>query len=182
MYSLSRRASLCALLLLSVIACSRSADQDAFQAELTWVEFATATIAEYYARNPESAVNAGLHEYDGQMRDMSLAANDDYVRWLRQKQDALQAYGDLRGADAFERDYLSAALASEVFDYETSGFIRNNPIFYAGHLGTSVYLDREYAPHGWPWRAGATAGGRRRSRRCCLCRRSLRRRCSPAGS
>lgn len=144
MYSLHLRASLLALLLI-LVSCSRSTDHEAPGAELTWAEFATATISEYYARNPESAVDAGLHEYDGQMRDMSLAANDEYVAWLKQKQDAMKAYAGLEGVEAFERDYLASAFAGEVFDYETSGFIRNNPIFYMRHVGTSAYLDREYA-------------------------------------
>lgn len=141
-----RHAALAALLACGLAACSQKTGEAPAAPVISWEEFSTATIAEYYARNPESAVSAGLHEYDGQMRDLSLAANDDYVRWLKGKLEALQSYGDLEGIEAFERDYLASALSGEVFDYETSGFIRNNPIFYAGQLGTSVYLDREYAP------------------------------------
>jgi hypothetical protein len=135
-----------AFLVTAAAGCSRSDDTPASAPELSWAEFSTATIAEYYARNPESAVNAGLHEYDGQMRNMSIAANEDYVTWLMQKQELLQSYVDLTGIEAFERDYMAATFAGEVFDYRTSGFMRNNPIFYSQHIGTSVYLDREYAP------------------------------------
>ncbi|MEQ9562732.1 MAG: DUF885 domain-containing protein [Woeseiaceae bacterium] len=146
MNTLVRGGLLVALLVAAAVGCSRTEDTAESAPAISWAEFSAATIAEYYARNPESAVNAGLHEYDGQMRDMSIAANEDYVSWLMQKQEALQSYADLKGIEAFERDYLDAAFAGEVFDYKTSGFMRNNPIFYSGHIGTSVYTDREYAP------------------------------------
>ncbi len=41
-----------------------------------WEAFAANTIAEYYSRNPELAVDVGLHEYDGRMSDFSLEAAD----------------------------------------------------------------------------------------------------------
>lgn len=126
--------------------CSRPADEAVTEARPAWAEFAAATIAEYYRRNPETAVNAGLHEYDGSMRDLSLAANAEYLDWLEQARGNMQAYEGLEGVEEFERQYLMAALAGEIFDYGTSGFIRSNPIFYTGHIGTSVYTDRDYAP------------------------------------
>ena len=141
-----RIASLTVLAAGAIAGCSRATDEPAKSAQQPWAEFANVTIAEYYRRNPESAVNAGLHEYDGRMRDMSLAANDAYVSWLRQTREAVRAYDGLKGSQAFERNYVLAAIDGEVFDYETSGFIRSNPIFYSRHLGTSVYTDREYAP------------------------------------
>jgi hypothetical protein len=142
MNTLIRSGLLVAFLVTAAVGCSRIDDTPASAPELSWAEFSTATIVQYYARNPESAVNAGLHEYDGQMRNMSIAANEEYVTWLMQTQEALQSYVDLKGTEAFERDYLAAAFAGEVFDYQTSGFMRNNPIFYSRHIGTSVYLDR----------------------------------------
>ena len=53
-------------------------------ARLSWEEFAAATVAEYYDRNPETAVDAGLHEYDGQMEDFSKEALQAYGEWLDQ--------------------------------------------------------------------------------------------------
>jgi hypothetical protein len=46
-----------------------------------WEAFAANTITEYYGRNPELAVSVGLHEYDGQMSDFSLAAAEEYASW-----------------------------------------------------------------------------------------------------
>jgi hypothetical protein len=146
MHYLARTAALSLLLIVFTSACTRSTEHDEAVTRPTWAEFAKATVAEYYRRNPERAVDAGLHEYDGQVRDMSIAANDAYVGWLRETRDAVLTYQDLSGIEAFERDYLLSAVNGEIFDYQTSGFIRNNPIFYASHIGTSVYTDREYAP------------------------------------
>jgi uncharacterized protein (DUF885 family) len=141
-----RTLALGSLLIIVAGACTRSAQEAVTSPAVPWAEFANATIAEYYRRNPETAVNAGLHEYDGQMSDMSIDANAEYVRWLRQTRGTVQAYGKLDGIDAFERDYLLSAIDGEIFDNATSGFMRNNPIFYANRIGTSVYTDREYAP------------------------------------
>jgi hypothetical protein len=140
-----RNAALTVLLIASVAGCTRPADEMAADTRPSWAEFANTTIAEYYRRNPETAVNAGLHEYDGRMRDLSIAANEEYLAWLRQTEDEIEAYAGLKGIEEFERQYLLTAIAGETFDYGTSGFIRSNPIFYTGHIGTSVYLDREYA-------------------------------------
>ena len=61
---------------------------------------------------------------------------------------AAEAYDDLEGIEAFERDYLLQALQGDRFDSADSGFLRNNPVSYMGKLGFGVYVDREYAPPG----------------------------------
>ena len=66
---------LAALLVLSFggfAACSQSDDSTVAEVvKAPWAEFAARTVAEYYRRNPERGVNAGLHQYDGQIRDLS---------------------------------------------------------------------------------------------------------------
>jgi hypothetical protein len=111
-----------------------------------WAEFAAATVHEYYSNNPENAVDAGLHQYDGQASDLSLAAIEEYTVWLDSVVEAASAYDDLEGIEAFERDYLTQALRGDIWYLRESGFLRNNPVFYAGALSFSVYVDREYAP------------------------------------
>ena len=111
-----------------------------------WAEFAATVIDDYYARNPETAVDAGLHQYDGQMSDLSMAAVDEYAAWLDAVLAEAATYADLEGIEAFERDYLSTALQGELFWIRESGFLTSNPLAYAGAIGISVYVDREYAP------------------------------------
>ena len=111
-----------------------------------WAEFAATVIDEYYARNPETAVDAGLHEYDGQISDLGMEAVDQYASWLDSVLAEAASYTDLDGIEAFERDYLSTAFEGELFWIRDSGFLTSNPLTYAGAIGISVYVDREYAP------------------------------------
>ena len=137
-----------ALIALLVLACSK---QDETQSAATtaakpsWAEFAAATVAEYYERNPESAVDAGLHQYDGQMSDNSKAAQAATVEWLDQVIADATAYSELEGIEAFERDYLLTEMRGELFWLRDSDYMTKNPLSYI-QFGVSVYVDREYAP------------------------------------
>jgi len=133
---------------LALVACSGSQDETALseEARQPWAEFAAETVDEYYSNNPENAVDAGLHEYDGQASDYSLAAVDEYTAWLDSVIDAASAYDDLEGIEGFERDYLVQALRGERWFLRDSGFLRNNPVVYSFSLSFSVYVDRDYAP------------------------------------
>jgi hypothetical protein len=112
----------------------------------TWQAFAASTIAAYYAANPEAAVYAGLHDYDGQMSDVSLAANEKYAQWIDSVLADARSYETLTGIEAFERDYLTTALQGELFWVRDSGFAGNNPVWYANGISADIYIDREYAP------------------------------------
>jgi len=138
--------TLLALLVLS--ACSGESEPPAppNTEKLPWSEFAANTIAEYYAANPETAVSAGLHRYDGQISDNSLAAAEEYAQWIDTVLRGALSYDELRGIEAFERDYLTTALQGEQFWIRESGFLTNNPVAYSFGLGMSIYVDREYAP------------------------------------
>ena len=80
-----------------------------------WAEVAATFVGEYYRRNPQVAVDAGLHQYDGQASDLSLAAFQEYATWLENTRADISAYTGLEGIEAFERDYLLAALQSRLF-------------------------------------------------------------------
>lgn len=135
------------LVLLTLAACGGGQEETATtEAQRPWAEFAAATVDAYYAQNPENAVYQGLHEYDGQASDYSLEAINEYVGWLDDTIAAADAYDELEGMAAFERDYLTQALRGERWFLSESGFLRNNPIIYANSLAFSVYVDREYAP------------------------------------
>ncbi|MGI9222386.1 MAG: DUF885 domain-containing protein [Woeseiaceae bacterium] len=111
----------------------------------SWEAFAAATVAEYYALSPETAVNAGLHEYDGGMTDKSAAGHAAKAVWLDQTIAAAMAYDELEGIEAFERDYLLNAFRGQLFWLRDSGRVSNDPLYYVS-FGVSVYVDREYAP------------------------------------
>ena len=74
---------------------------------------------------------AGLHEYDGLMSDVSLAAQEDYATWIDGVVAEANTYRELDGIEAFERDYLVLALEGERFWIRDSGFMTKNPVSYA---------------------------------------------------
>jgi hypothetical protein len=143
-------AKVAALLLLTItglVACSQTEDVAVNETERApWAEFAATTVAEYYKNNPERAVSAGLHQYDGQISDLSPDTVADYVAWARRTRSEAEAYDNLGGMEAFERDYLVNKMDEQVFQGETSTYLSRSPAAYVNRLGFSVYLDREYAP------------------------------------
>ncbi|MGI9224587.1 MAG: hypothetical protein ACR2QX_08945, partial [Woeseiaceae bacterium] len=112
-----RKALLC-VASLALAACGGSDDQVTevvAEQPVPWAEFVATTIEEYYRRNPEQAVDAGLHQYDGKASDWSLASMQEYASWLRATMDDASSYDDLEGVEAFERDYLVQAFGSLAF-------------------------------------------------------------------
>jgi len=144
-----RKIFVLALITLSLAACN-SSDQQASapvaDAKQPWAEFAVHVIADYYRQNPNSAVDAGLHDYDGQFPDVSAEALNAYADWLYSTVKAASAYTDLDGIEAFEREYLITELKGQLFWLRESEFQTSNPLFYASRISLSVYVDREYAP------------------------------------
>lgn len=136
-----------ALIALLILGCSK---QDEGQPEATtaakpsWAEFAATAVAEYYERNPEAAVDAGLHQYDGQMSDNSKAGLAAMADWLDQVIVDASAYSELQGIEAFERDYLLTEMRGQLFWLRDSDYMTKNPLSYI-QFGVSVYVDREYA-------------------------------------
>lgn len=129
-----------------LVACGEKSETEVVSEKLPWSDFAANTISEYYAANPEIAVYAGLHEYDGQMYDNSLAAAEKYAGWIDAVVSTAESYTDLQDIEAFERDYLVQALRGQQFWIRDSGFLKNNPVVYSFSLGMGTFIDREYAP------------------------------------
>jgi len=114
---------------IALAACSKAPEQPPVaEAKQPWAEYVANVIDEYYRRNPESAVDAGLHQYDGQMSDFSAEALAEYTSWLDSVLAEASSYTELEGIEAFERDYLSTALGGELFWIRESGFLNNNPL------------------------------------------------------
>jgi len=116
------------------------------EAKQPWSEFVATVVDDYYRQNPESASDAGLHQYDGQMSDMSAAGMADYGDWIDSVLAEADSYANLEGMEAFERDYLTTSLSGQLFWLRDSEFPSRNPMVYSGAIGISVFIDREYAP------------------------------------
>ncbi len=139
--------SLAAVASVALLACSADkGPAPVADARQPWADFVATVIDDYYRQNPESASDAGLHQYDGQMSDMSMAALEEYASWIDGVIAEAATYSELEGIEAFERDYLSTSLGGQRFWIRDSGFPTKNPLFYSRSIGISVFVDREYAP------------------------------------
>lgn len=113
-----------------------------------WPIFVDEFIAGYFEQQPTFAAEAGRHEFDGRLPDWSPAGLRNTERWLEAQRMLALAYPDqaLTPAQRFERDYLLATVAKELFWRQVARRPFKSPQFYAGALDPNLYISRPYAP------------------------------------
>lgn len=114
-----------------------------------WEAFVDQFIEDYFVAHPSFAVNAGRHEFDGQLPDFSAAGINSEVARLEQERSAASAYTDeaLSPAQRFQREYLLSVIDRDLFWSRDAGQPFTNPSYYfdAG-LDPSTYVTVPYAP------------------------------------
>ena len=113
-----------------------------------WPDFASAFIEATFKADPYFAVNAGRHEFDGQMADWSgasLAAETARLHKARSEAETRDA-ASLTPGERFEREYLLAVMDGQLFWLERARAPFTNPAWYLNRLDPDVYLNRDYAP------------------------------------
>ncbi|WP_445371608.1 DUF885 domain-containing protein [Methylomonas sp. HW2-6] len=113
-----------------------------------WPIFVDEFIAGYFEQQPTFAAEAGRHEFDGRLPDWSPEGLRRTERWLEAQRLQALAYPDqvLTPAQRFERDYLLATVAKELFWRQVARRPFKSPQFYAGALDPNLYISRPYAP------------------------------------
>jgi hypothetical protein len=114
-----------------------------------WAIFRDQFIEDYFKAQPPFAVNAGRHDFDGQLPDWSTAGVAREVARLHAARDKTAAFDAraLSDAQRFEREYLLSQIDRDLFWLETAAFPLRNPQFYLDTgLDPSPYLTRRYAP------------------------------------
>lgn len=117
------------------------------EADADWEAFVDSMIEEYFVFAPTFAIDAGRHEFDGQLPDWSedgLLAMTDFLRGAMERAEAFDPAAltdDLR----FQRDYVMDTLDGQLFWLETYDMPTRNPGFYLGPLDPAAYITREYA-------------------------------------
>jgi len=115
-----------------------------------WQAFVDGFLEDYFELNPDMAVLAGRHEFDGRLPDWSpdgLLRMAGLFRSARQRAAAFDA-SQLTDAERFERDYFVSEMNGRLFWLEKAEAPLRNPTFYmflAG-LDPNVYVTRPYAP------------------------------------
>ena len=118
------------------------------RAPADWDKYVSDYLDVYFAVHPDIAVSAGRHEFDGKRPDFSHAAIDAEIARLHAERARAAAFDDrsLNQQQRFERDYLLAAIDSDLFWMETAQWPWRNPYYYSNAVDPSVYLTRPYAP------------------------------------
>ena len=137
----------------AIVGCARdqdpaapsATDADSVQSR---VDFVDDFVDAYFGFNPQSAISAGLHEYDGRLPDLSHAGIQRQLAWLGRSRAELEAWNasGLDNAQRFERNYLLAAIDRMNFRLAGSERPYTNPVSYGNVIGPDIYLVREYAP------------------------------------
>jgi hypothetical protein len=116
--------------------------------DTSWPAFVDGFIEARMKADPYFAVQAGRHEFDGQMPEWNRAALDADVAQLRTFRADLQKYAaaTLTPPQRFEREYLEWVIDSAIFWQASAEWPFRNPAWYLEKLDPSMYLTREYAP------------------------------------
>jgi uncharacterized protein DUF885 len=151
MGKMSLRACFAAAVLIALLgACSGPSTPatTAPASQSAWDEFSARFIEDYFRANPFFAVQAGRHEFDGQMPDLSGVGIAAEVARLQKERAAAQAFdpATLAPPQRFEREYLFAVIDADLFWLDRARAPFTNPAWYIGRLDPDVYLNREYAP------------------------------------
>ena len=133
-----------------ILGCDSKAPEEepAAVATAAWQQFTDSFIERHFAAAPTRAVWAGMHEYDGQLQDITAGAIRERAEMLREfarrARDEFSAE-TLNEDEELERQHLISAIEGMLFSVEVAESHLRNPAWYAGALSPSVYVTREYA-------------------------------------
>jgi uncharacterized protein (DUF885 family) len=146
-------AALPALMLFLLNACGQSAPPPAAPkgpsaASQQWEKTVNSFIEDYLNNQPAFAAEAGRHEFDGRLPDLSSHGIKREIARLHDQQQQLSAVdaSKLLPRERFDRAYLLAVVDKDLFWLEKSGFPFNNPAWYQPQIDPDLYLSRNYAP------------------------------------
>jgi hypothetical protein len=139
-------------LLLLVSACNSSTPpptqaKGPAPANPAWIKLSGEFIEDYMRAQPVFAAEAGRHEYDGQLPDLSGHGIKREIARLHDWKDQLAAVdaATLTPRERFDRDYLLAVVDKDLFWNEKTQFPFTNPAWYIGQIDPDMYLSRNYA-------------------------------------
>ena len=113
-----------------------------------WSGYQKQFIEDYFKAHPFFAVDAGRHEFDGMMPDVSAQGIAAEVARLKAAREKTAGFADdtLTPAHRFEREYVLSQIDKDLFWLDAARSPFRNPRWYVTLLDPDVYLNREYAP------------------------------------
>ncbi len=102
----------------------------------------------YYEFSPTTAVNNGLHQYDGRLPDYSADGIKKMIAWFRQMRGRTGTIDDTKLSDKqwLQLQQLQVVIDTRLFYLEQMKVMENNAWYGYSALSPDVYLTREYAP------------------------------------
>ena len=141
------------LLLLAIAGCepsapSKSETPSAPTPAMQWATQRNHFIEEFFQAQPFDAVEAGRHEFDGKLPDLSASGLAKEVDRLHAARNSIAAVNlaTLPAQERFERDYVLRVIDNELYQREKARLPFTNPAWYIGSIDPDVYLSRDYAP------------------------------------
>jgi hypothetical protein len=151
--SLKVGAALSGVLFLGLPACNKSppasvAPRGPSLASQQWNKLAAGFIQRYLVAQPFFAAQAGRHEFDGQLPDLSNHGIRREIARLHDERDQIAAVDPktLEPRERFDREYLLAVVDRDLFWLEKAKFPFSNPNWYKDEIDPDMYLNRNYAP------------------------------------
>jgi len=151
--SLATGAALSGALLFMVSGCGQSPPpptkpKGPSPASQAWLSLSRAFIEDYMQAQPAFAAQAGRHEFDGQLPDVSAHGLKREIARLHDERDQIAGVdaSTLEPRERFDREYLLAVLDKDLFWIEKTQFPFSNPGWYLGQIDPDIYLSRNYAP------------------------------------
>ena len=151
--SLVKGAALSGALLFIVSGCGQSTPpppraKGPSPASQNWLKLSQAFIESYMQAQPAFAAQAGRHEFDGQLPDVSAHGLKREIARLHDERDQIAAVdpANLEPRERFDREYLLAVVDKDLFWIEKTQFPFSNPSWYLGQIDPDMYLSRNYAP------------------------------------
>jgi uncharacterized protein (DUF885 family) len=113
-----------------------------------WNKLTAGFIQSYFDAQPFFAAQAGRHEFDGQLPDLSNHGIRREIARLHDERDQIAAVDPktLEPRERFDREYLLAVVDRDLFWTEKAKFPFSNPGWYIDKLDPDMYLNRNYAP------------------------------------
>ena len=151
--SLKVGAALSGVLFLGLVGCGQqqpaaNAPKGPSLASQEWDKLTASFIQSYFDAQPFFAAQAGRHEYDGQLPDLSSHGIRREIARLHDERDQIAAVDPktLEPRERFDREYLLAVADKDLFWIEKTKFPFTNPAWYIDKIDPDMYLNRNYAP------------------------------------
>jgi len=146
-------AALSGVLFLGMTGCNQSPPPAAGPKPLSpasqaWNKVTQGFVEDYLTAQPAFAAQAGRHEFDGQLPDLSAHGIKREISRLHDERELISAVdpAPLQPRERFDREYLIAVVDRDLFWLEKAKYPFSNPYWYINQIDPDMYLNRNYAP------------------------------------